>query len=96
VVPESDDAEEDCKDYETAELDWFATYGVDCCDRDPVSRNQTGAGEDDIANTKIIKSTLTKKYEMILLIDISSTSISDCAENNRCIQTEAVLKSVQK
>jgi hypothetical protein len=55
MVSEPDNAEKDGENNETHELDGFAANSVNCCDGDPVTGNQTGARENKIADTQVVK-----------------------------------------
>jgi len=53
VVTEAHADEDDGEHGEAHELNWLSAPDVDDCERDPVSWNETGDGEDDVANRLI-------------------------------------------
>jgi hypothetical protein len=54
VESKTDDGEKNGQNKEAANLDRFTTDGVNSCNCDPVTRNETGAGENEIADTVIV------------------------------------------
>ena len=51
-----DDSEKHGKYGKTADLNRFATNGIDCCDRDPIARDKTGDRQDKIPDTIVVQS----------------------------------------
>jgi hypothetical protein len=54
-LTEAHDAEHDCQDDESHQLDWLATDRVDCSDGDPVTGNGTGADEDEVTDGDVVE-----------------------------------------
>lgn len=52
----SDDGEKQRKYGKTADLNRFATNGIDCCDRDPIARDEAGGRKDQIPDTSVVQS----------------------------------------
>jgi hypothetical protein len=53
---ESNDTEQDREHYKASKLDGLAANDVDRRDRDPISRDEAGNGQDEIADTIVIQS----------------------------------------
>ena len=62
VETKPDDTEEYSKYGKTADLNRFATNDIDCCDRDPIARDETGGREDKIPDTIVVQSDVSTSY----------------------------------
>lgn len=58
----SDDSEKQCKYGKTTDLNRFATNSIDCCDRDPIARDETGGRENQIPDTIVVQSLVSTSY----------------------------------
>ena len=58
----SDDREKYGKNGKTADLNRFTTNSIDCCDRDPIARDETGGREDKIPDTIVVQSDVSTSY----------------------------------
>lgn len=68
-------------------MDWLATPGINKQERNPISRNKTGDGENQVSNANVVKS----------LVDIqrrafggSTATEVDRRQDDRAIQTESI------
>ena len=56
VETETDNTEENSKHGETTDLDRFAANGIDGSNGNPIAGNETGARQNQVANTSIVQS----------------------------------------
>lgn len=54
VETKSDDTEKNSEDKETTDLNGLAANGINGCNRNPITRDETGNRENEIANTGIV------------------------------------------
>ena len=81
VVGEADDYEEDGEHAETEELNGLATYGIDERDRDPVSRDGTGADEDKVADGGLVEN----------VVHVGSAGIANGGQDDGVVKGETVV-----
>jgi hypothetical protein len=69
---ESDYTEKDGENSETSNLNWLTPNRIDGCNGDPVTRDETGDRQNEIANTVIVESwdiSPSKQRNEVLLVD---------------------------
>jgi len=86
VVCEADDAEEDREDGETHELDGLAANRVDQGYRHPVTRDCTGADDDQVTDGLIVED----------VVHVAAASVADSGEDDGVVESETVESNIEE
>lgn len=82
----SNSDEENCEHCEAHELDRLAAEGIDGGHRNPVTRDGTGAYEDDVSNGGSVED----------IVHVVTTCVSDSTKDDRVIEAKAIVSNVYK
>ena len=86
VVSETEDAEEDGEESETHDLDGLATDSVNKSDGDPVTRDGTGADDDQVTDSVVV----------VDLVHVLTTGVTNSGENDRVVERDTVESNVEE
>ena len=85
-LTEAHDAEHDCQNDKSTELNWFAANSIDSCDRDPVTRDSTSANEDQVTDGDVVED----------LVDAVALGVTNRLQDSCVIETDTVESNVKE
>ena len=86
VVTETHDAEDDCEDGETHQLDWLTTDSVDKSDGNPVTWNGTSTDDDDVTDSRPVED----------LVNVVSTGVTDSLKDDSVVEGDTVEGNIEE
>lgn len=87
VISEAHDDEKDGKDNEAHHLDWFTAPAINEEEGSPVTGDETGHNEDEVANGDIAQVLVDSERASNVL---AGSTVTDGGENDGRVQTETV------